>query len=121
MIGRGTRLRPDLFGPGRDKKFLRIFDYCQNLEYFAMNPEASEGALGESLGKKLFCDRVDLVSELDRIKQRKGEQTDWEAALRLDTAELLRNEVSGMNVDNFLVRPQRKLVERYAEGPHGSS
>jgi type I restriction enzyme R subunit len=115
MIGRGTRLRPDLFGPARDKKFFRIFDYCQNLEYFSMNPDASEGALGESLGKKLFCNRVDLITELDRIKERKGEQTDAEAALRSETADLLRNEVSAMNVDNFIVRPQRKLVERYSE------
>lgn len=34
MIGRGTRLRPDLFAPGADKKFFYIFDYCQNFEYF---------------------------------------------------------------------------------------
>jgi type I restriction enzyme, R subunit len=34
MVGRGTRLRPDLFGFGRDKKYFYIFDYCQNLEFF---------------------------------------------------------------------------------------
>jgi type I restriction enzyme R subunit len=115
MIGRGTRLRPDLFGPGRDKKFFRIFDYCQNLEYFSMNPDASEGTLGESLGKKLFCNRVHLIAELDRIKERNGERTEAEAALRAETSDLLRSEVAAMNVDNFIVRPQRRLVERYAE------
>ena len=26
MIGRGTRLCPDLFGPGQDKEFFYIFD-----------------------------------------------------------------------------------------------
>jgi len=30
MIGRGTRLCPDLFRPGRDKEFFYLFDYCQN-------------------------------------------------------------------------------------------
>ena len=35
MIGRGTRLCPDLFGPGKDKEFFYVFDYCQNLEYFS--------------------------------------------------------------------------------------
>jgi type I restriction enzyme R subunit len=35
MVRRGTRLRPDLFGLGRDKKYFYIFDYCQNLEFFA--------------------------------------------------------------------------------------
>ncbi len=32
MIGRGTRLRPDLFGPGKDKTYFAIFDYCGKLE-----------------------------------------------------------------------------------------
>ena len=29
MIGRGTRLRPDLFGVGADKTQFRIFDFCR--------------------------------------------------------------------------------------------
>ncbi len=37
--GKPTRLCPDLFGPGLDKEFFYIFDYCQNLEYFSQNPE----------------------------------------------------------------------------------
>ncbi len=32
MIGRGTRLCPDLFGLGSDKKDFAIFDYCQNFK-----------------------------------------------------------------------------------------
>ena len=31
------------------------------------------------------------------------------------TAELLRNEVAAMNVENFIVRPRRELVEKFAE------
>jgi type I restriction enzyme, R subunit len=46
MVGRGTRLRPDLFGPGRDKQFFYIFDYCQNLEFFSQNPETTSGSAG---------------------------------------------------------------------------
>jgi type I restriction enzyme, R subunit len=33
MIGRGTRLREDLFGPSHDKEFFYIFDFCENLEF----------------------------------------------------------------------------------------
>ena len=29
MVGRGTRLCPDLFGPGQDKELFYLFDYCQ--------------------------------------------------------------------------------------------
>jgi type I restriction enzyme R subunit len=40
MMGRGTRLCPDLFGPSEDKAFFYLFDYCQNLEFFNQNAEA---------------------------------------------------------------------------------
>ena len=43
MMGRGTRLCQDLFGPGQDKEFFRVFDYCQNLEFFGANPETEGG------------------------------------------------------------------------------
>ena len=65
MVGRGTRLCPDLFAPGKDKKFFYIFDYCQNLGFFSQDTETTEGALGESLGKRLFTRRLELIGELD--------------------------------------------------------
>lgn len=34
MIGRGTRLSPDIFGPGLNKKGFLIFDYYDNFNYF---------------------------------------------------------------------------------------
>ena len=34
MIGRGTRLRKDLFGPGRDKTEFLIFDHWTNFWFF---------------------------------------------------------------------------------------
>ena len=52
MIGRGTRLRPDLFGPGQDKKFFYVFDFCQNLEFFSQNPVTVEGKAGDPLSKR---------------------------------------------------------------------
>ena len=65
MIGRGTRLRPDLFGPGRHKEFFYIFDWCRNFEFFNENPEVAEGAGADSLAKRLFAARVTLVAEID--------------------------------------------------------
>lgn len=51
MVGRGTRLCPDLFGPGQDKALFYLFDYCQNLEYFSQDIPATEGYVAEPLGK----------------------------------------------------------------------
>lgn len=41
--------------------------------------------------------------------------TDSEQGLRRDTASLLHRLVLGMNLDNFVVRPQRKWVELYVD------
>lgn len=111
MVGRGTRLRPDLFGPGQDKTCFYILDYCGNLEFFNEHPAATPGRLQDSLSKKLFTARLELIAEIDR--QRKyGDQPPEE--LRGETAELLQREVASMDPNNFVVRPKRQYVERYA-------
>ena len=123
MVGRGTRLCPDLFGPGQDKEFFYVFDYCQNLEFFSQNPATTEGALGESLGKRLFTTRLELIGELDQrlraggsgVERRSYGDPKTEADVRRETAELLHDEVAAMNLDNFVVRPKRRLVEKYAK------
>ena len=129
MLGRGTRLCPDLFGPGKDKEFFYVFDYCQNLEFFSQQLPPTEGNTSESLAKRLFNARLELIGELDKkvsIEQgQDGGGLTGEAAgpygshlsdaeLRRATADLLRIEVAAMNVNNFVVRPKRRLVEKYA-------
>src|SRR5271166_1984037 len=110
MIGRGTRLCPDLFGPGQDKQYFAVFDFCQNLEFFSQNPETIDGATVVSLSKRLFTARVALIAEID-----KRPAIEAEIALRGETAARLRDEVAAMNVDNFIVRPKRKFIEIYGK------
>ena len=127
MLGRGTRLCADLFGPGQDKEFFCVFDYCQNLEYFSQNIPATEGVVGDSLGKRLFKARLELIGELDhrssgevegRVVQEAaeayGDPKTNEGVRRLQ-AGLLQRETAAMNLDNFVVRPHRRLVEKYAK------
>ncbi len=114
MIGRGTRLCPDLFGPGQDKRFFYVFDFCQNLEFFSQDVPPVEGAVGDSLSARLFKTRLDLVGAIDG-RHRAGTAHELEPKLRADIVALLREEVAAMNVDNFIVRPKRKLVETYAQ------
>lgn len=123
MVGRGTRLCPDLFGPGEHKKFFYLFDYCQNLEFFSQNPGTTDGGGGESLGTRLFKARLSLIEELDH-KGIDGQQTNEPPAkygpqpnhqqLRDSTAGHLHQVVAAMNVENFVVRPQRRAVEKFA-------
>lgn len=105
MIGRGTRLRPDLFGPGEPKKDFFVFDFCGNIEYFGKNLPGSEGLLQKSLTQRLFENRLGLVLALDHA----GAEPD----LRKATADWLREIVGGMNLENFLVRAHRQQVETW--------
>ncbi len=72
MIGRGTSLCPELLGPGQDKPSFHLFNYCQNLEHFSQNPEMIDGALGESLSKRLFNTRLDLIELKSLIASERG-------------------------------------------------
>lgn len=118
MIGRGTRLCKDLFSPGEDKEFFYVFDYCQNLEYFRVNPPESGGSTTPSLSQRLFARRLELVADLDAIAT--AEKTgvnepmgDAMRDLRQDIVRHLHEEVASMSEDNFLVRPHRRLIDVY--------
>ncbi|MHB8319935.1 MAG: hypothetical protein ACYDEP_12030 [Acidimicrobiales bacterium] len=97
-----------------DKKDFFILDYCGNLEFFSLNPATAEGRLGETLSTKLFTTRLDLIAELDRSKVSGGGDEE-SGQLRTETASLLHGVVASMNVDNFVVRPKREHVERFAK------
>jgi type I restriction enzyme, R subunit len=126
MVGRSTRLCPDLFGPGQDKECFYLFDYCENLEYFSQDIPETEGLVGASLGKRLFDARLELLAALDSASQETLVTSVKEALaryggpstkedMRRSIAELLQREVAAMNLDNFVVRPHRRLVEQYAK------
>jgi type I restriction enzyme R subunit len=116
MIGRGTRLRKDLFGPGLHKEFFYVFDFCQNLEFFSQDAPTVEGSVGESLSSRLFRARLEVIAGLDdRLKAGKADDAEAETALRDAVAEMLRTEVAAMNTNNFIVRPHRRLVEAFAK------
>lgn len=112
MVGRGTRLCPDLFSPGEHKQFFYLFDYCQNLEFFSQNPDHSDGSATESLTTRLFKARLLLINELAARKDQGDEE---ETQIGAEVAGQLHAQVAAMNLENFVVRTQRKSVEKYAK------
>lgn len=125
MLGRGTRLAPDLLGPGLDKENFYIFDYCGNLNFFSLDPQTGLGFTSPSLASKLFIRRLELVGSLDDLAggnthfagTAASTSDDHEAlqVLRTDVADVLHTQVASMNTDNFIVRPKRAFVERFAD------
>ncbi|MCK9928826.1 DEAD/DEAH box helicase family protein [Frankia sp. Mgl5] len=121
MIGRGTRLCADLFGPNQSKDHFLVFDLCQNVEYFNQDMAPTEGRLAPSLTQQIFERRADLLLGLDQRPELSAEAeedpdgTHSEAGLRREVARRLQQEVAGMNLDNVLVRPYRRQVEEFAD------
>jgi type I restriction enzyme R subunit len=110
MMGHGTRRCRDLFGPGLDKENFYVFDYCQNFEFFAENPEGIEGTSQESLGKQIFKQRLNLLLQLQGPDIPAG---DGLQHLRGSIEDTLHGEVTLMNPDNFIVRPHRRHLEKF--------
>lgn len=126
MLGRGTRLCKDLFAPSEDKQNFFIFDFCQNLEFFSQNPNVSDGSVAQPLTTRLFNSRLDIIEELDKRQSNNAQcvsegpppvyrECVSDQQLRQETAELLQAQIRAMNMDNFIVRPQRQYVEKFSK------
>lgn len=109
MIGRGTRLCPDLFGTGLDKENFRIFDFCANFEFFRVNERGKEVKNAPSLTEKLFNVKVDLIKELQHIDYQEENYTDYRNGL-------IGGLVAGikqLNRDSFKIKQHLRYVDRY--------
>ena len=113
MIGRGTRLCVDLFGPDENKQDFRVFDFCFNFEFFREHPQGLEGRGSVSLGMRLFQSRVQLLTAMQATPD-----LDPQAELARTLTTTLHEEVKAMNCENFIVRMEREAVERFQQQKH---
>ena len=110
MIGRGTRLCPDLFAPGEHKKEFVIFDYCQNFEFFEEHPDGITTKNMKPLLQQIFEAKVkvtQLVSDL-------SEKTDAEKEVRDQYLDDLHKTVQGLDENRFVVRKQLRYVKEFS-------
>ena len=110
MIGRGTRLCPELFGPEDDKQDFRVFDFCFNFDFFRENPDGIEAGGAVPLSARLFRSRVQLLTHVQRTPD-----LDQDAALAGSLTAELHGEVAAMNRENFIVRMHLEAVNRYQQ------
>ncbi len=69
MIGRGTRLAPNLVctdetGSYVGKKYFYIFDYLRNFEFFREEKNGIEGASGKSVSERIFAHKCSVIKLL---------------------------------------------------------
>jgi type I restriction enzyme R subunit len=108
MIGRGTRLCPELFGPDDDKRDFRVFDFCFNFDFFKENPDGIEAGGVVPLGTRLFRSRVQLLAHVQAAPE-----LDPDTALAGALTTNLHGEVAAMNRENFIVRMHLEAVDRF--------
>jgi type I restriction enzyme, R subunit len=63
MVGRGTRLCENLFGPDKNKTKFLIFDHWGNFDYFELEHDEEKQRQSKSLCQKLFEARVYLATD----------------------------------------------------------
>lgn len=111
MVGRGTRLCPDIFGPGHDKQNFYIFDYCGNVEMFSGKPVTDPASARQrTLSERLFVSRSHLISLLDASPEPSHD------TLRSSLATHLHELVTSVPDNDILVRPaDRPVVHRFQD------
>ncbi|WP_412500302.1 DEAD/DEAH box helicase family protein [Shewanella chilikensis] len=111
MIGRGTRLCKDLYGPGKHKDKFRIFDHWGVFDYFEQEPDDTPIQPTKSMAQKRFeawvelgrmaqkkfakeaLEKVSLLirSQLDALDERSiSVQEKWQEKARLSDPKTLR-------------------------------
>lgn len=114
MIGRGTRLCPDVFGPGKDKEYFLIFDWCHNFEYFSEEEHRiQKGMTVASLTQRLFELRLDVLQELQKIEHQEQE---YNKKYYESLKELLMGIINGIraNCSRISVRQKMQYLDKYA-------
>ena len=109
MIGRGTRLCKDLLGLGEDKQEFLIFDFCNNFEFFRLNPRGMDSKIGETLTEKIFNHKVEIIKELQELTYQEPEYIAYRESLLDDVLASVR----ALNEDSFRVRMNLKYVHKY--------
>jgi type I restriction enzyme R subunit len=62
MIGRGTRLCKDLFGPNKDKSEFLIFDHWGNFAFHDLNADEVEPTIPKPLTQRRYEARIELAA-----------------------------------------------------------
>ena len=115
MIGRGTRLCPDIFGVGEDKEHFLIFDTCGNFEFFEAQVNQAPEKVGKPITQQIFESRV----HLSRLLMEDKEDGNGELANKI--LDILHETISTLDLERFQVKMKRKFVDEFSARERWSS
>lgn len=117
MIGRGTRLAPELTcmdeieGEYTGKNKFLIFDYCGNFEFFRETPNGYESKENKTLAESIYSREVTLVAALQDNLFVNVEYQE----IRDEYAADCYNRIMALNLALVSVRLQKKYVEKFKQ------
>jgi type I restriction enzyme, R subunit len=107
MIGRGTRLCEDVYGPNQPKDHFLIFDVCGNFDFFEVQKQGKETKISKPITQQLFEARL----HLSRLLIESGEESDLELANSL--RDLLHQSINQLDKSRFQVGMNLKYVHEF--------
>lgn len=109
MIGRGTRLCKDLFGPGIDKERFMIFDCYKNFEFFEVNVDGKEIKTTKSISESIFGAKVDIIKSLQHLNYQEKSLIEYRNNLIDD----IITSILDINNNRFDVRMKGAIIDKY--------
>lgn len=109
MLGRGTRLKPDLFGKGKHKTEFYIFDYLGNFQFFRENKNGIEASVSQSTVGSIFSKKVKLIFNM-QDSAFSGE--DYQE-LRTNLIDEVVSQIDNLNIERVDVKLKLRYVEMY--------
>lgn len=109
MIGRGTRLCPDVFGPGLDKDYFLIFDVCQNFEFFNVIEKEVYDPVVKPITQQIFEARL----QLSRLLAETGERENIELSKTL--LDGLHQSIKNLDRERFQVQMNLRYVDEFGK------
>lgn len=128
MWGRGTRTCKNLhvITPSRDyfegrsmddtrmdycdKQGFFIFDYCNNFEYFDMNPEGKDPSNQLNLNQKIYSTKLDILTKLQNITYQ--EQPNYKA-YHTELKRYLAKKIADLDTNRIDVNARLYYVDKY--------
>ena len=115
MIGRGTRLSPDIFGPGINKQGFLVFDYYDNFRYFSTHDtwsttrDRSGSTASSSQSVRINQRKLSILRQL----QQNGARTDFERRYKQELYEYFVINLRDLNNDAVEVAQSMAYVSKY--------
>jgi len=110
MIGRGTRLCPDLFSPGVDKTHFAVFDFCENFEFFDANPNGMEGSVVKGITQQIFEAKLEVALLIRYSDESSDEQLELAEAYISE----LYLDIASLDTERFVVKQAMRYVTEYS-------